>query len=124
MLSQEQMNQLLTTLQKRRVQDPRDARLLRLEAVVEVLYASGMRISELTGLDLQSVDRANKTVRVLGKGNKERVVPLGTPGARGVESLGFVWSSAVDSGGRSGRDGSVYWPLGVGVRMPVRFVRI
>ena len=78
-LSREQMNQLLTTLQERRAQDPRDARLLRLEAVVEVLYASGMRISELTGLDLQSVDRANKTVRVLGKGNKERVVPLGTP---------------------------------------------
>ena len=60
-LSREQMNQLLTTLQERRAQDPRDARLLRLEAVVEVLYASGMRISELTGLDLQSVDRANKT---------------------------------------------------------------
>ena len=83
-LSQEQMNQLLTTLQKRRVQDPRDARLLRLEAVVEVLYASGMRISELTGLDLQSVDRANKTVRVLGKGNKERVVPLGTPALKAL----------------------------------------
>ena len=38
-LSREQMNQLLTTLQERRAQDPRDARLLRLEAVVEVLYA-------------------------------------------------------------------------------------
>ena len=58
--------------------------VLRLEAVVEVLYASGMRISELTGLDLQSVDRANKTVRVLGKGNKERVVPLGTPALKAL----------------------------------------
>lgn len=83
-LSREQMNQLLATLQERRAQDPRDARLLRLEAVVEVLYASGMRISELTGLDLQSVDRANKTVRVLGKGNKERVVPLGTPALKAL----------------------------------------
>lgn len=83
-LSREQMNQLLTTLQERRAQNPRDARLLRLEAVVEVLYASGMRISELTGLDLQSVDRANKTVRVLGKGNKERVVPLGTPALKAL----------------------------------------
>lgn len=83
-LSREQMNQLLTTLQQRRAQGPRDARLLRLEAVVEVLYASGMRISELTGLDLQSVDRANKTVRVLGKGNKERVVPLGTPALKAL----------------------------------------
>ena len=59
-------------------------RLLRLEAVVEVLYASGMRISELTGLDLQSIDRVNKTVRVLGKGNKERVVPLGTPALKAL----------------------------------------
>ena len=83
-LSREQINQLLTTLQQRRAQDPRDARLLRLEAVVEVLYASGMRISELTGLDLHSVDRANKTVRVLGKGNKERVVPLGTPALKAL----------------------------------------
>ena len=53
--------------------------MLRLWAVLEVLYSSGMRISELTGLNLSSIDRANKTVRVIGKGNKERVVPLGTP---------------------------------------------
>ena len=62
----------------------RESHLLRLEAVVEVLYASGMRISELTGLDLQSIDRVNKTVRVLGKGNKERVVPLGTPALKAL----------------------------------------
>ncbi len=48
------MNQLLTTPAGARRRDPRDARLLRLEVVVEVLYASGMRISELTGLGLQS----------------------------------------------------------------------
>ena len=53
--------------------------MLRLWAVLEILYSSGMRISELTGLNLSSIDRANKTVRVIGKGNKERVVPLGTP---------------------------------------------
>lgn len=53
--------------------------MLRLWAVLEVLYSSGMRISELTGLNLSSIDRANKTVRVIGKGNKERVVPLGIP---------------------------------------------
>ena len=41
----------------------------------------GMRISELTGLDLQSVDRANKTVRVLGKGNKGARGAAGHPGA-------------------------------------------
>ena len=83
-LSQAQMNQLLDELQQRHRQTPTDARLLRLWAVVEVLYASGMRISELTGLDLHSVDRANRTVRVLGKGNKERIVPLGVPAMKAL----------------------------------------
>ena len=83
-LSQAQMNQLLDELQQRHRQNPTDARLLRLWAVVEVLYASGMRISELTGLDLHSVDRANRTVRVLGKGNKERIVPLGVPAMKAL----------------------------------------
>ena len=84
-LSQAQMNQLLDELQQRHRQNPTDARLLRLWAVVEVLYASGMRISELTGLDLHSVDRANRTVRVLGKGNKERIVPLGVPAMKSTQ---------------------------------------
>src|SRR5438067_4172887 len=46
-------------------------------AILEMLYAGGLRISELVGLDLGDVDLANGLVRVLGKGNKERVVPLG-----------------------------------------------
>ena len=50
---------------------PRDA------AVLELLYASGLRVSELAGLDLDDVDRARQTVRVLGKGRKERIVPYG-----------------------------------------------
>ncbi|WP_314082857.1 tyrosine recombinase XerC [uncultured Rothia sp.] len=83
-LSRDQMSQLIENVQRQRAEDPRNPRLLRLEAVVEVLYASGMRISELTGLDLQSIDRVNKTVRVLGKGNKERVVPLGTPALKAL----------------------------------------
>ena len=83
-LSRDQMSQLIENVQRQRAEDPRNPRLLRLEAVVEVLYASGMRISELTGLDLQSIDRMNKTVRVLGKGNKERVVPLGTPALKAL----------------------------------------
>lgn len=46
-------------------------------AIVEVLYGSGLRVSELTGLDLGSADLEQGTVRVLGKGDKERIVPLG-----------------------------------------------
>jgi len=46
-------------------------------AVLELLYGSGLRVSELCSLDLDAVDLAGASARVLGKGNKERVVPLG-----------------------------------------------
>jgi integrase/recombinase XerC len=52
---------------------------LRRRAVVELLYATGVRVAELCALDLGDVDRARDTVRVLGKGAKERTVPVGTP---------------------------------------------
>lgn len=48
-------------------------------AVVELLYASALRVSELVGLDLGDVDLERLTVRVTGKGSKERVVPFGRP---------------------------------------------
>jgi integrase/recombinase XerC len=47
-------------------------------AILEILYGSGLRVSEVCGLDLHSVDLAAKTARVLGKGSKERLVPLGS----------------------------------------------
>jgi integrase/recombinase XerD len=48
-------------------------------AILELLYACGLRVSELTGLDLDRVDLSNLQVRVIGKGNKERRVPMGEP---------------------------------------------
>jgi integrase/recombinase XerC len=48
-------------------------------AVVELLYATGIRVSELCGLDVSAVDEARRAVRVLGKGGKERTVPFGAP---------------------------------------------
>ena len=55
-------------------------------AMLEILYASGARVSELCGLDLEDIDYARQTIRVLGKGNKERTIPIGNPAMRALES--------------------------------------
>ena len=55
-------------------------------AMVEVLYASGARVSELCGLDLQDIDYERNTIRVIGKGNKERTIPLGNPAMRALNT--------------------------------------
>lgn len=53
-------------------------------AAFELTYAAGLRISEVTGLDLRSIESATRTVRVRGKGDKERVVPYGIPAERAL----------------------------------------
>jgi integrase/recombinase XerC len=55
-------------------------------AMVEMLYASGARVAELCGLDLADIDYDRQTIRVLGKGNKERTIPLGNPAMRALET--------------------------------------
>ena len=55
-------------------------------AMVEVLYASGARVSELCGLDLQDIDYERNTIRVIGKGNKERTIPLGNPAMHALDA--------------------------------------
>ncbi len=46
-------------------------------AIMELLYAAGLRVGELVGLDIELIDLVSKTVRVMGKGRKERIVPIG-----------------------------------------------
>jgi integrase/recombinase XerC len=58
---------------------------LRDTAIMELLYATGIRVSELCGLDVDDIDDGRRTIRVMGKGSKERVVPFGIPAARSVE---------------------------------------
>jgi integrase/recombinase XerC len=55
-------------------------------AVLEILYSTGIRVSELCGLDLNDLDRERRAIRVLGKGSKERTVPVGAPALRAVEA--------------------------------------
>jgi integrase/recombinase XerC len=58
---------------------------LRDVAMLELLYATGIRVGELVGLDVDDLDTERQVLRVLGKGRKERVVPYGQPAARALE---------------------------------------
>ena len=63
---------------------------LRDDAMLELLYATGIRVGELGGLDVDDLDEARHVVRVLGKGNKERTVPLGVPAGRACRALAAI----------------------------------
>jgi len=54
-------------------------------AIVEVLYGSGIRVSELCGLDLSDIDNSRNTLNVIGKAGKQRVVPLGIPAMKALD---------------------------------------
>jgi len=64
--------------------DSADPRMLRDRAVLELLYGCGLRVAELCGLDVDDVDVDGQQVRVMGKGGKERVLPMGDFAARAV----------------------------------------
>lgn len=79
-------------------------------ALLEVLYATGIRVAELCGLDLGDVDRERRVLRVVGKGDKERTVPIGRPALAALDAWLAVrgqWvretTSAVFLGARGAR---------------------
>jgi integrase/recombinase XerC len=90
-LTRDQMDAILAGLGARAATG--DALALRDLAMVELLYASALRVSELTGLDVRDVDLGRLTARVIGKGSKERVVPFGVPAGTALRG----WLEARDS---------------------------
>lgn len=79
-LTLEEMDRLLS------VPDGEDPQGLRDRAILETLYASGMRVSELAGLNLHDVEYRTGEIRVIGKGDKERVVLIGRPALRALQA--------------------------------------
>jgi integrase/recombinase XerC len=115
-LSAEEMNQFLDGLattemgkagRKRRPSKKADdsARLMleRDRAILELLYASGLRVSELTGLDIEDMDRKEQMLRVLGKGSKERIIPYGS---KAEEAVKRYWPLRADLLARAGKGGA------------------
>lgn len=112
-LSAEQVERLLASPENTTAGGMRD------RALLELLYGAGLRISELVALDVDDVDRTQRTVRCMGKGRRERIVPFGRPAAdavstlivRGRMQLGATgpWLFPNQRGGRLTRQGA--WKL-------------
>jgi integrase/recombinase XerC len=102
-------------------------------AIMELLYSSGLRLAELVGLNLDGLDLADRTVRVVGKGNKTRIVPVGTQAlralslwlkerasiARSDESALFVGRNGTRLGRRAVQTRVSYWARRQGVSVRV-----
>ncbi|HEX4824567.1 MAG TPA: tyrosine recombinase XerC [Candidatus Polarisedimenticolaceae bacterium] len=96
-----------------------DPAALRDRALLEFLYATGLRVGELERLDLEDIDLSGGLVRVLGKGNKERIVPFGGKAAAALRR----WLSASEPIRRPGRDAAAVFLSLRGSRLTARSVR-
>ena len=82
-VSRESLDQIFESLEIKATDDnPNGIRDL---VIIELLYASAIRVSELVGLDLDSIDYSRNIMRVVGKGNKQRMVPFGLPARDALE---------------------------------------
>jgi integrase/recombinase XerC len=98
-LRQDQVDELLQRSEQTALDD--DPVTVRDHAVLELLYATGIRVGELVGLDVDDVDDARRAIRVLGKGNKQRTVPMGVPAEQALRrwlSIGRPQLVRPDSG--------------------------
>ena len=83
-LTKADTNIVLASVKSRRDEEPTPLAIRNL-AILEVLYAAGIRVSELCGLNLLDIDSDRNTLQVIGKGNKQRTVPLGIPAKRTLD---------------------------------------
>jgi integrase/recombinase XerC len=121
-LSAEEMNAFLDQLgsvqepprakgkpgRRKATNDKADALLERDRAILEMLYASGLRVSELTGLNLADIDRKEQMLRVLGKGNKERVIPYGSKAEQALERYWPVRAGLLRKAGARGEPEALF----------------
>ena len=94
---------------------------LRDRAILELLYAAGLRVSELVGLDWRAIDLSARVLRVVGKGRKERMVPFGRPAADALRAWLEVWESV--RAGKGGEDDEPVFLNNLGGRLTDRSVR-
>lgn len=97
-----------------------DPGALRDLAVIELLYGSGLRVGELVGVDTGDIDQERLTVRVLGKGSKQRVVPFGVPAATALDRYAVKGRPVLAS--RGGSDPTAFFLGGTGRRLGSRGV--
>ena len=88
--------------------DEKRALVKRDRAILELLYASGLRVSELTGLNLADMDRKDLILRVRGKGNKERIVPFGGKAEQALEAYGPTRDEILRKAGSKGNFQAVF----------------
>ncbi len=99
------VDELLSLL---RVNFPEDAKGLRDRAIIELFYSAGIRLSELTGLNIGDVDFTGGLIRVRGKGRKERIVPVGAPAFQAVEAYLNRRAEPTVKGRQKGPDGPLF----------------
>ena len=89
---------------------------LRDRALVELLYASGLRVGELVSLDWRDLDLQARVLRVVGKGGKERMVPFGAPAAGALRAWLAAWEDVRTGAGRADGDDEDAMPIFLNAR--------
>lgn len=92
-LTLEEMTRILETLKQKSEEYPGDFFILRNWALLELLYSSGVRVSEIAAMRLQDVDFERGMIRVRGKGGKERIVPFNEAAKRALQAYLRVWGT-------------------------------